>query len=182
MKLPTYTATIYVGLREGYSGEEMPVESVQDYIQRWVDEIGMCVTVTPTEYIYSHGREKGVIVGFINYPRFPVDNETMRMQALQLGDKLLKFCKQMRISIVFPDETIMLTNDEEVKRYVDKKSVMYLTGIFWVSSKPYLLTCNGSVMKSYCRMDLQYVLVHIKCIMHMRVDYWSTRQRYCTIV
>jgi hypothetical protein len=122
MTIPTYTATIYVGLREGYTGEEMPAESVQDFIQKWVDEIGMCVTVTPTEYIYTGGREKGVVVGFINYPRVPVDEETMRMQALQLGEKLLKFCKQMRISIVFPDKTIMLTNDEEVKRYVQQKS------------------------------------------------------------
>ncbi len=35
------------------------------------DAVGLCVTVTATSYIYTGGEEAGVIVGLINYPRFP---------------------------------------------------------------------------------------------------------------
>lgn len=37
--------------------------------------IGLCVTVTPTEYVYTHGCEQGAIVGLINYARFPEDSK-----------------------------------------------------------------------------------------------------------
>ena len=120
MKVKTFTATIYVGLKHGYSGEELPTQPVIDYIQKWVDDLGMCVTVTPTNYIYSKGHESGLIVGFINYPRFPCDEFKMKNNALDLASGLMQFCKQMRVSVVFPDETIMLSNDPEIDKNTAK--------------------------------------------------------------
>lgn len=32
---------------------------------------GLCVTVEPTDYIYTDGQESGVRIGLLNYPRFP---------------------------------------------------------------------------------------------------------------
>lgn len=32
---------------------------------------GLCVTLTATCFVYTHGAEDGVAVGFVNYPRFP---------------------------------------------------------------------------------------------------------------
>jgi len=34
-----------------------------------------------------------------------------------LAGELLHFCKQMRMSVVFPDKTIMLSNTEEIEKY-----------------------------------------------------------------
>lgn len=35
---------------------------------------GLCVTVTPTTYAFTGGTCEGVIVGLINYGRFPTHN------------------------------------------------------------------------------------------------------------
>jgi hypothetical protein len=117
MTVPTFTATIYVGLRRGYTNEVMPFESVEKFIQEWVDRISICVTVTRTQFVYKKGNEPGLIVGFINYPRFPSEEQDIRMKALMLAGELLHFCKQMRMSVVFPDKTIMLSNTEEIEKY-----------------------------------------------------------------
>ena len=126
MTVKTFTATIYVGLRHHYDEQELPTQPVVDFIQNWVNKIGMCVTVTPTQFIYTAsgggiGHENGLIVGFINYPRFPSDEQSIRMHALDLAGDLLKFCKQMRISVVFPDKTVMLSNDQEIEEYENSK-------------------------------------------------------------
>lgn len=114
MTVPTYNTTIYVGLKETRTGTVMPFEEVEDFIQKWVDGLGQCVTVTRTNYIYTDGREPGVIVGFINYPRFAADEHTIRKNTLDLASELLIFCKQMRISVVLPDKTMMFSNTEEL--------------------------------------------------------------------
>lgn len=117
----SFYATIYVGLKEGYTGEVRPLAVAKKTIQNWVDRVGQCVTVTPTEYLYTNGNEPGMIVGFINYPRFPVDPDTLRAQVLDLAQLLLLSCDQMNLSIVFPDKTIMLSNQKRIRDYEDKK-------------------------------------------------------------
>ncbi len=112
-KVPTYEATIYIGLRRGYDGDVMPFKTVEAFIQDWVDNLGMCVTVTRTQYFYT------------NYPRFPAKPSVIEMRTLELAQKLLLFCKQMNLSIVYPDRTIMISNQEEIERYeAAKKEVL----------------------------------------------------------
>lgn len=120
-RVPTYNATIYVGLKHHYDGDIMPFEQVEQIIQDWVDKIGMCVTVTRTKYVYTKGSEPGIIVGFINYPRFPATPDQIQYKALDLSQILLNECKQMQLSIVFPDETLMISNVDEIERYTAKK-------------------------------------------------------------
>lgn len=55
----------------------------------WCYEIGCCVTVTETEFIYTGGRETGAIVGMVNYPRFPDSRERIWSQAEQLAERLI---------------------------------------------------------------------------------------------
>jgi hypothetical protein len=52
--------------------------------------VGLCVTVTPTTYVYRGGREDGVIVGLINYPRFPKPKDFIVGQAMELAELLKK--------------------------------------------------------------------------------------------
>ena len=80
--VPTFTATIYIGLKHHYSGDEMQIQIVEDFIQNWVNKIGMCVSVTKTHFLYSNGNEYGLIIGFINYPRFPSDEQTIREKVI----------------------------------------------------------------------------------------------------
>lgn len=75
----TFTATIYVGLLEKYDefGNEFTggilhtIDQVEEVCQGYCNGAGLCVTVTPTKFIYTKRWEPGCIVGLINYPRFP---------------------------------------------------------------------------------------------------------------
>lgn len=51
---------------------------------------GCCVTVTATQYIYSAGEESGIIVGLINYPRFPKTPRELEVIAEELALELRK--------------------------------------------------------------------------------------------
>lgn len=106
--VPTYTATIYCGLKLGYDGATRPVSDAEAVCQAYCDDVSLCVSVTPTKFVYKHGSENGVAVGLINYPRFPSDRATIYCHALELAARLRDALEQQRVSVVFPDETIML--------------------------------------------------------------------------
>jgi hypothetical protein len=109
-KVKTYTAQIYVGLREGYGEQIHSIGEVWCVCQEFVNKVGFCVTVTPTQFLYMNGMEPGAIVGTINYPRFPSSRKNLKTKTLQLATNLMLEFKQCRVSVVFPDETIMLEN------------------------------------------------------------------------
>lgn len=106
--MPTFTATIYCGLRPGYSGTAYEPQMARDIIAQYISAHPICVTVTPTEFIYPSGSEPGVIVGLINYPRFPQSPAAIKDHALFLADRLRHGLGQHRVSIVMPNETVML--------------------------------------------------------------------------
>lgn len=111
--VPTYTAHIYVGRRVHYSGEVLPLTIAQDTIQSYCNEISLCVTLTETEFIYKDGGEPGFIVGLINYPRFPSTERELQDKALALAECLLNAYQQFRVTVVFPDDTVMLIGDDQ---------------------------------------------------------------------
>jgi len=76
--------------------------------QQYVDEASWCFSLTATEFIYKNGNESGCVVGLIYYPRFPTSNATIREHALAIGEQLRQAFGQFRVSVCFPDETIML--------------------------------------------------------------------------
>lgn len=113
-KVTTFTAQIYVGLKNTYTGEVLGENLLWDVCQKYCDEVGFCVTFTKTNYIYSNGNEPGVIVGIINYPRFPTTPLFIKERALILAKLLQKEAKQHKVSVVFPDETIMIESEDIV--------------------------------------------------------------------
>lgn len=107
-QVQTFTATIYLGLRNADTGHIHGMSEVRAACQKYVDSVGLCVTVTPTEFIYADGSEPGAAIGLINYPRFPAEAGHIRDRALVLAERLLRAFDQSRVSVVFPDETVML--------------------------------------------------------------------------
>ena len=77
-------------------------------MQEYCNNICLCVTITPTIFIYKDGRENGAIIGLINYPRFSTTKEKLKEQTEEIAKLCKERYKQNRISIEYQDETIML--------------------------------------------------------------------------
>ncbi len=107
----TFYAQIWVGLRHGYSLEFSEIDDVRRICDGFVDQVRDCVTITPTEYRYTDGSEQGVIIGFINYPRFPRTNNEILTRALILARLLQKELSQERVSVVTPQKTYMIEDE-----------------------------------------------------------------------
>jgi hypothetical protein len=109
--LPTVTANIMCGLQEGYEGPLHPSSDAAAIARSYCDAVGLGVTVTDTQFVYTGGQEPGVIVGLINYPRFPSDRETVLKHALALAVKLMLGLGQLRCTVVTDHETFCIEND-----------------------------------------------------------------------
>lgn len=75
-------------------------------VQEYCDTKGFCVTIKPALYVYTNGKEHGVEVGLINYPRFPSDPATIVSKALAIANLLREKLDQESFSIQTPHETI----------------------------------------------------------------------------
>lgn len=73
--------------------------------QEYCNQEGFCVTVTPTKYVYSFGQESGVIIGIINYPRFPKTLMQLRKNAIDLANLLRTELNQESFTIYGPEKT-----------------------------------------------------------------------------
>ena len=51
-------------------------------------EIGLCVTVTDCDFIYTGGQESGVRIGLLNYPRFDEGADVIWRKAEDLAHRL----------------------------------------------------------------------------------------------
>ena len=111
-----HEATIWLGLREGYTDTYYSMSEAGKVIAEWCTEKKQCVTATPTHYIYVDGQEPGLIIGFINYARFPYSKAEIRNRAIELGELLMKECKQYRVSVTFqstvPGGSMLLENED----------------------------------------------------------------------
>lgn len=94
---PSWTVTLYIG------GE---VAEVKRLLARRGAEIGACWSVEPTEFIYSGGREQGVVVRRIAYARYPSDAEDAMTEMERLGEMLARVTGQGSFTVIGPDESV----------------------------------------------------------------------------
>jgi hypothetical protein len=118
--VPNYTVTIYCGLREQYTDVIHTQSEVEQYLQDYVDKVGLCVTVTATKFIYKNGNEPGVIVGLLNYPRFPVAYSIgLFNTAYDIAKSLMVLLNQLRLTIVvtgdYHESIYMLEKDKDIE-------------------------------------------------------------------
>ncbi|MEY9886083.1 hypothetical protein [Bradyrhizobium sp. USDA 329] len=79
------------------------LEQAKQACREWCMEAGGCVTVEPVSYIYTGGEEAGIVVGFIDYARFPASPEKIKAKAEDLADRLMMRMCQHSYSITTPD-------------------------------------------------------------------------------
>ena len=110
-EIKTYTVQIWCGLKEHYDGQIHSIEEAETICQKYVNFIGLCVTITSTKYIYTDGNETGFVIGLIAYPRFPKEPEEILKNAFELGKILMSELRQYRITITTPEKSYMLENE-----------------------------------------------------------------------
>ena len=112
----SYNVQIWLGLKNIVTNEECPIQKIEDYIQFHCDKIGECVTITPTRFIYTKGNENGVVIGYINYPRFPKDKQVIEDNAVALAKELMMLANQCRVTVTTPENTYMFSNYEMINQ------------------------------------------------------------------
>ena len=70
------------------------VDMAKDKCLEYCTRVGLCVTVTPTTYMYRGGGCEGVIIGLINYPRFPSTTQQIWAHAMNLAYELKAYLGQ----------------------------------------------------------------------------------------
>lgn len=85
-----------------------PLEVAQHIIQKFCDEVGWCISVDQTGYIYTGGFENGFVIRAINYPRFPNTDNYDRMRSL--AELLQVELKQDSYTIHHGDQAFYFSN------------------------------------------------------------------------
>lgn len=111
-KYKSFNVQIWCGLQEGYDKEKMhDIKEAIEICDRFVNNIKECVTVTPTSFRYVDGHEDGFVVGFINYPRFPLSKKEILNRATGLAHDLMYRLNQKRVTVTTPDYSYMFENE-----------------------------------------------------------------------
>lgn len=90
---PSWTVTLYIG---------GSVDAAKGALAQEAALRGACWSVEPTEFVYSGGREQGVIVRQIAYARFPQSAEDAERDMLHVGHLLMERLGQGAFSVVGP--------------------------------------------------------------------------------
>jgi hypothetical protein len=114
----SFIAKIAIGFREQYTQKMHTIEEAYDICREYTDKNGLCVTLTPTQFIYSkgagisNGYEDGCFVELINYPRTPQSQYDIVYQAIDLAKVFLVKFNQNRISIITTDQTYLIDRND----------------------------------------------------------------------
>lgn len=90
-----------------------PIEIVKQCCRKYCLTEGLCVTVSPTLFIYTGGEEFGVEIGLLNYPRFPSSKEGLMATAKELAAYCRDEAGQHSYLILAPEITIWNTTREQ---------------------------------------------------------------------
>jgi hypothetical protein len=101
---------IFAGTKVQYTDKTYSIERAKEIIQEWVDTYEDCVSFTETEFLYKNGNEKGFIVEFINYPRFPREPQEAFQRAKFLAQILTDELEQFRITFQDNKTVEMISN------------------------------------------------------------------------
>ena len=104
IEVPSYPVSIFI------AGNPMEAET---FCLDYCDRTGFCVTCTETTYCYTGGEEPGVVVGLINYPRFPTAPDAIWQRAEELAAELCAGLNQQSYTIQAPDKTVWFSHRPE---------------------------------------------------------------------
>lgn len=118
----TFISKIAVGFREGYTQKVHSLDEAYEICRDFCNIVGLCVTVTPTRFIYTKGNgiadgyEDGCFVELINYPRFPQSKYDIVGLSIDLAKIFLEKFNQFRVSVITSEETYLIEKEDLVSK------------------------------------------------------------------
>lgn len=125
-KCKSLTASAVIGLKRGYTDKTVSNAELKDAILNTQQEIkntkGMLLSVklTQCEILFLGQEEPSVTLDFIQYPKFPYDEEKWKDAVVLFIKSIMKELEQNRTVIIFPDTTVMLENSDNIDPKINK--------------------------------------------------------------
>lgn len=120
IKCKTFTAQLTIGLKKGYSEELITAEflkqtivAVQEQTKKQFNVV-LSAKLTPCEIVCLGQDEPSVTLDFIQYPKFLVEEEQLKQALLFFSEQMMLTLEQNRVVLVFPTETLMLEQSEQI--------------------------------------------------------------------
>jgi hypothetical protein len=123
MELKEFTlqyGMITLGLRRGYAGSAITKEEVYIVLRELQEklireeQVYLSANCYGSEVVLSGQMENHLNIRFINYPRFPLEQETFRRKVTGIGEALLNRFEQNRLVIEFDDRLVMLQHTDTI--------------------------------------------------------------------
>ena len=116
----TFTAQATFGLQKGYSSELITLTEFKNVLsisqQKTKEQFSVMLSTKMTlcEIVFLGQEEPSVTLDFIQYPKFPIEEEKLKQAILFLVEQLMLTLEQNRVVIIFPTETVMLEQYNEI--------------------------------------------------------------------
>ena len=120
LSLPSFSATITIGLRKEYSEQIIDKSAIISYLQSYQEklikekDIYLSASVTECNIVLSSQDEPHLRLGFINYPKFPLDIIVLKNEIENLAKHMMAVCEQNRVVLEFDDETVMFEFSDKI--------------------------------------------------------------------
>lgn len=120
VKVKTFTANVTLGLLRQYSNQKISLSEFKTALLRAQEHtkatlnVALSAKINPCEIVFLGQEEPSIEVNFIQYPKFPQEENTLKKAIIQLTKLLMRELDQNRVVIVFSDETIMLEQSEAI--------------------------------------------------------------------
>lgn len=123
-----FQSQIFVGLRNTATNYVYSINRLKKLVDNCCKDLNICVTITETEFFYPSDNpykkrhEPGVIIGIINYPRFPESRNSLIDKTDCIAFYLMDCLYQCRVTYTTPEGCCMLSNPEQIKKVMEKES------------------------------------------------------------
>ncbi|WP_313267521.1 hypothetical protein [Epilithonimonas vandammei] len=113
--IKTFQASIFIGLEKGYTQKRIFEDEVFQTVRRFQlvnseeRNIFLSASISDCNIVLNNQNEPHFKIDFINYPKFPLEESV-----ISLSKELMIKHNQNRMVVVFPDETIMLEQSDEI--------------------------------------------------------------------
>lgn len=118
VSIKPFSAKVTLGLEIGYTEKLIEkseiIKSLQNYQNQLIKEknLILSVSLSACDIILSGQIEPHLKLNFINYPKFPIEENVLKIEVENLTKYLMKEFEQNRVVIEYLDETIMLESSE----------------------------------------------------------------------